>query len=32
MMSHPDQWFVRRARRMLADRRDPEVIFRCGRW
>src|SRR4051812_370841 len=27
LLSHPNDWFVRRARRILADRRDPEVIF-----
>jgi putative membrane-bound dehydrogenase-like protein len=27
LLSHPNDWFVRRARRVLADRRDPEVIF-----
>src|SRR5262249_53906626 len=27
LLSHPNDWFVRRARRILADRRDPEVIL-----
>lgn len=27
LLSHPNDWIVRRARRVLADRRDPEVIF-----
>jgi putative membrane-bound dehydrogenase-like protein len=27
MLAHPNDWFVRRARRILAERRDPEVIF-----
>jgi putative membrane-bound dehydrogenase-like protein len=27
LLHHPNDWFVRRARRILADRRDPEVIF-----
>jgi putative membrane-bound dehydrogenase-like protein len=27
LLSHPNDWFVRRARRILADRRDPEEIF-----
>lgn len=27
MLSHADDWYVRKARRLLADRRDPEVIF-----
>jgi putative heme-binding domain-containing protein len=27
LLSHPNDWIVRRARRTLADRRDPEVIF-----
>src|SRR5205807_3845466 len=26
-LSHPNDWYVRRARRILADRRDPEVIL-----
>jgi putative membrane-bound dehydrogenase-like protein len=27
LLRHPNDWFVRRARRVLADRRDPEVIL-----
>jgi putative heme-binding domain-containing protein len=27
LLDHPNHWFVRKARRVLADRRDPEVIF-----
>jgi putative membrane-bound dehydrogenase-like protein len=27
LLSHPNHWYVRKARRILADRRDPEVIF-----
>src|SRR5207253_2154714 len=27
MLAHPNDWYVRKARRILADRRDPEVIF-----
>jgi putative membrane-bound dehydrogenase-like protein len=27
LLSHPNDWFRRKARRILADRRDPEVIF-----
>ncbi len=27
LLSHPNDWFVRKARQLLADRRDPEVIF-----
>src|SRR5438132_1584239 len=27
LLSHPNDWYVRKARRILADRRDPEVIF-----
>ncbi len=27
MLSHPNDWFRRKAREVLADRRDPEVIF-----
>jgi putative membrane-bound dehydrogenase-like protein len=27
LLAHPNDWFVRKARRILADRRDPEVIF-----
>jgi putative membrane-bound dehydrogenase-like protein len=27
LLSHPNDWYVRTARRLLADRRDPEVIF-----
>jgi putative membrane-bound dehydrogenase-like protein len=27
LLAHPNDWIVRRARRILADRRDPEVIF-----
>jgi putative membrane-bound dehydrogenase-like protein len=27
LLGHPNDWIVRRARRILADRRDPEVIF-----
>jgi putative membrane-bound dehydrogenase-like protein len=27
LLSHPNDWYVRRARRILADRRDPEVIL-----
>ena len=27
LLSHGNDWIVRRARRILADRRDPEVIF-----
>ena len=27
LLSHSNSWLVRRARRILADRRDPEVIF-----
>jgi putative membrane-bound dehydrogenase-like protein len=27
LLSHPNDWFRRKARRVLADRRDPEVIF-----
>jgi len=26
LLSHPNDWYVRKARRILADRRDPEVI------
>ena len=26
LLSHPNDWFRRRARQALADRRDPEVI------
>src|SRR6266851_4805978 len=27
LLSHANDWYVRKARRILADRRDPEVIF-----
>jgi putative membrane-bound dehydrogenase-like protein len=27
LLSHPNDWFRRKARQVLADRRDPEVIF-----
>ena len=27
LLSHPNAWYVRQARRILADRRDPEVIL-----
>jgi putative membrane-bound dehydrogenase-like protein len=27
LLSHPNDWYVRKARRILADRRDPEIIF-----
>jgi putative membrane-bound dehydrogenase-like protein len=27
MLSHPNDWYVRKARQILADRRDPEVIL-----
>ena len=27
LLSHPNDWYVRKARRILADRRDPETIF-----
>jgi putative membrane-bound dehydrogenase-like protein len=27
LLTHPNDWYVRKARRFLADRRDPEVIF-----
>jgi putative heme-binding domain-containing protein len=27
LLSHPNDWFRRKAREILADRRDPEVIF-----
>jgi putative membrane-bound dehydrogenase-like protein len=27
LLAHPNDWVVRRARRLLADRRDPEVIL-----
>jgi putative heme-binding domain-containing protein len=27
LLSHPNDWYARTARRILADRRDPEVIF-----
>jgi hypothetical protein len=27
LLSHPNDWYVHKARRILADRRDPEVIF-----
>lgn len=27
LLAHPNDWIVRRARRVLADRRDPEVIL-----
>jgi putative membrane-bound dehydrogenase-like protein len=27
LLSHPNHWYVRKARQVLADRRDPEVIF-----
>src|SRR5256885_12322940 len=27
LLAHPNDWFRRQARRLLADRRDPEVIF-----
>ncbi len=27
LLSHPNDWFRRKARQILADRRDPEVIF-----
>ncbi len=27
LLTHPNDWYVRKARRILADRRDPEVIF-----
>jgi len=27
LLSHPNDWYVRKARRILADRRDPEVIL-----
>jgi putative membrane-bound dehydrogenase-like protein len=27
LLAHPNHWYVRKARRILADRRDPEVIF-----
>ena len=27
LLSHPNDWFRRKAREVLADRRDPEVIF-----
>jgi putative membrane-bound dehydrogenase-like protein len=27
LLSHPNDWFRRKARQLLADRRDPEVIF-----
>jgi putative membrane-bound dehydrogenase-like protein len=27
LLAHPNDWYVRTARRILADRRDPEVIF-----
>ncbi len=27
LLAHPNDWFRRKARRILADRRDPEVIF-----
>lgn len=27
LLAHPNDWYVRKARRILADRRDPEVIF-----
>lgn len=28
LLGHGNDWYVRKARRILADRRDPEVIFR----
>lgn len=28
LLSHPNDWYARTARRILADRRDPEVILR----
>jgi putative membrane-bound dehydrogenase-like protein len=31
LLSHPNDWFRRRARQVLADRRDPEVIVPLGR-
>jgi putative membrane-bound dehydrogenase-like protein len=31
LLSHPNDWFRRRARQVLADRRDPEVIFQLRR-
>ncbi len=27
LLSHPNDWYARKAREILADRRDPEVIF-----
>jgi putative membrane-bound dehydrogenase-like protein len=27
LLAHPNDWYVRKARRILADRRDPTVIF-----
>src|SRR5262249_60591846 len=27
LLAHPNDWFRRKARQVLADRRDPEVIF-----
>jgi putative membrane-bound dehydrogenase-like protein len=27
LLAHPNDWFRRRARQVLADRRDPEVVF-----
>jgi putative membrane-bound dehydrogenase-like protein len=27
LLTHPNDWYVRKARRILADRRDPEMIF-----
>jgi putative membrane-bound dehydrogenase-like protein len=27
LLSHPNDWYVRTARRILAERRDPEVVF-----
>src|SRR5438132_11841101 len=31
LLSHPNDWYVRKARRILADRRDPEVVGSLSR-